>query len=352
MSRSLLLISTALLLAVSAATAASADDGERKLRLMGKGSAPAPASFVIDATISKGYEPLQSSVSGWFAALPPDTASGEVSGSCVEDRCALSVDLEDGKLTLTGDFAKAGATSLQGRAILADSYDDKAKGEAAVSYTAVGDDIPGLGKLAPDGAVGEHELASLVVWAGGTYGFNYTDDGPPGDMERDALGQWQAQGGRPGRGLILVDQLAALRAEAAAARAKARWTPVSGRGWSAGYPAALLSPAGAGRYASADGRSSLVYAVDPPLDDDAWDAVVDKGHEEKEGRDVQGYTRVNDDFEVTVEEAGVRTFTIFHRRKGGVARAALSYPKDTAGGLDAYETILAREFMVTDDVAP
>src|SRR5438105_874422 len=81
------------------------------------------------------------------------------------------------------------------------------------------------------------EPASLVVWAGGSCGFNDTDDGPPGDMERDALGQWQAQGERPGRGLILADQLAALRADAAAAKAKARWTAVGGKGWKGGYPA-------------------------------------------------------------------------------------------------------------------
>ena len=349
MPRSVLLLSTLLALA---AGSASAQDAGRKLRLVGRGSAPAPASFVIDAVVTKGYEPLQSDVSGWFAALPPDTASGEISGSCVEDRCVLNVSLEDGKLSLTGDFAKAGATSFTGRAILSEGYDDTAKGEAPVTYTAAGDDIPGLGKLAPDGAVGEHELASLAVWAGATYGFNYTDDGPPGEMERDALGQWQAAGERPGRGLILVDQLAALRAEAAAAKAKARWTAVQGKGWTGGYPAAVLSPAGPGRYASADGKASLVYSVSAPVDDDAWDAMVDEAHAEAEGRDVQGYTRVNDDMEVTMTEGGVRRFVVLHRRKGGVAKAVLSYPAGAPSGLDGYESILPREFVVTDEVAP
>jgi hypothetical protein len=351
MSRSVLLFSV-LGAAALLAGAASADDGDRKLRLIGKGSAPAPASFVIDATISKGYEPLQSSVSGWLAALPPDSASGEVSGSCVEDRCVLTVDLDDGTLTLTGDFAKAGGTTYQGRALKADSSDETTKAESTATYTAVGDDIPGLGRLAPDGAVSEHELASLVVWTGGSYGFNYPDVGPPGDMEREALGLWQAQGDRPGRGLILVDQLAALRAEAAAAKAKAKWTAVTGKGWSGGYPAALLSPDGPNRFTSADGKLSLTYAVDPPVDDDGWDAVVEKGHEEQDGRDVQGYTRVNDDFEVTTVEGGVRTFTVYHRRRGAVVRAALVYPSDAPGGLDGYDSILTREFTAGDDAAP
>ncbi len=349
MPRSVLLLST--MLALAASSAAAQDEG-RKLRLVGKGAAPAPAGFVIDAVITKGYEPLQSEVSGWFSALPPDAASNEISGSCVEDRCVLNVDLEDGKLSLTGDFAKAGATSFQGRAILSESYNDTPKGESVATYTVVGDDIPGLGRLAPDGAVSEHELAALAVWAGASYGFNYTDDGPPGDMERGALAQWQLAGERPGLGLILVDQLAALRAEATAAKAKARWTAVEGKGWKAGYPAALLSPAGPGRYASADGKASIVYAVEPPVDDDAWDVIVDKAHEEADGRDIRGYTRVNDDYEVTVVEGGVKSFTVYHRRKGGVAKMVLSYPDEAPGGLDAYEAILAREFRVSDEVAP
>ena len=349
MTRSVLLLSVAFVLA--AGTASAQEEG-RKLRLVGKGSAPAPASFVIDAVVTKGYEPLQSEVSGWFTALPPDAGAGDISGSCVEDRCVLSVSLDDGKLSLTGDFAKAGATSFAGRAILSESYGDAKTGEAPVTYAAVGEDIPGLGKLAPEGAVSEHELASLVVWAGAPYGFNYTDDGPPGDMERDALAEWQALGERPGRGLILTDQLAALRAEAAAARAKARWTEVAGKGWKAGYPAALLSPAGEGRYASADGKASLVYSVSAAVDDDGWDAMVDEAHAEADGRDVQGYTRVNDDMEITLLEGGVRRFSVMHRRPGGVAKAVLSYPAEAPGGLDAYETILAREFRVTDELAP
>jgi hypothetical protein len=349
MARWVLLLSTTLALAASTA---SAEDEGRKLRLLGKGAAPAPASFVIDAEITKGYEPLQSEVSGWFAALPPETESGEVSGSCVEDRCVLNVSLEDGKLSLTGDFAKPGATALQGRAILTESYGDEKKGEAAVSYTAVGEDIPGLGRLAPEGAVSEHELARLVVWAGGSYGFNYTDDGPPGDMERDALGRWQAEHEKPGRGLILVDQLAELRRAAAEAHAKAQWTAVEGKGWKAGYPAALLSPAGPGRYAGAGGTTSLTYEVTAPVDEEAWDAMVEAGHAETDGRSVEGYTRVNDDFEVTAVEGGVRSFTVYHRRKGGVAKMVLSYPNEAAGGLDAYETILTREFDVSDEVAP
>ena len=51
-------------------------------------------------------------------------------------------------------------------------------------------------------------------------------------------------------------------------------------GWTAGYPAAVLpkaSRAGAEqRFASADGRAVLVVAVDPPLSNDAFDALVER----------------------------------------------------------------------------
>jgi hypothetical protein len=345
-------LSLAAALVAVLATAAHADDGDRKLRLIGRSSAPAPGGFVIDAVISKGYEPLQSSVSGWFSALSPDTAADDISGTCIEDRCVLTVSLDEGKLSLTGDFAKAGATTFQGRAIVSESYGDAPKGEAPATFTVFDQDIPGVGRLAADGAVTARELANLAVWAGASYGFNYTGDHAPEDMERSALGEWQALHQRPVRGLILEADLAALKAEAAAARARAKWTPVAGKGWTAGYPASMLSPAGGGRYAAPDGKSSLAIAVDPPVDEAGWDALVDKAREEIPGREINGYTRVNDDYEVRYLSGGVQTFVIYHRRKGGVARLEMSWPAEAETGLVEFESILPREFVVDDEIAP
>ena len=314
---------------------------------------PRPAGFVIDAVISKGYEPLQSQVSGWFSALPPDAASDDISGSCIEDRCVLNVDLEDGKLSLTGDFAKAGATAFQGRAILSESYGDTPKGEAPATYTSSwATTFPASAGWRPTGAVGEHELAALAVWAGATYGFNYTDDGPPGDMERDALGQWQAGGraagpgpdpGRPARRPARRGGRREGQGALDARRGQGLEGGLSRRPAVAGGPRPLrlgrrqgehrLFGVGAGR------RRRLGRAVD-------------EAHAEDDGRDVQGYTRVNDDMEVTMLEGGTRTFVVLHRRKGGVAKMVLTYPNEAPGGLDAYEAILPREFMVTDEVAP
>ena len=351
-SRGLLILACA---AALTAWTAAADDGDRKLRLIGRADAaeaPTPKAFVIDAVISRGDGPLQSRVEGWFAALPPDAASGEIDGQCVEDRCVLSVDIENGKLTLTGDLAKPGASSFQGRVLRSEGYDDTPAGEAAVAYTPVGEDIPGVGRLALENAITALDLAALAVWTGASYGFSNRSDGPVEDMERQALAQWQAAKELPGHGLILVDQLETLKADVAAARAKARWTPVQGKGWAAGYPAALLTPAGPGRYATADGSGSLVIAVDPPMGEEVWDTLVDSRTADTPGRETEGYTRVNDDMQIVAVAGETRSFELYRRRPGGVARLVLTYPKDRPDGLDAFEEILAREFRVTDELAP
>ena len=79
----------------------------RPLRLIGTAPGaqdPVPTAFVIDARLKPGDGEFQSTLEGWFAATAAPASSGEVTGSCVEKHCALTVDLDGSKLAITGDF--------------------------------------------------------------------------------------------------------------------------------------------------------------------------------------------------------------------------------------------------------
>jgi hypothetical protein len=230
--------------------------------------------------------------------------------------------------------------------------DDGAPAEAR--FTIVSGTATELGELAGPDAITAAELRDLLAWNGSPAGFsNAEGDGPPGDFERGALAVWQGSAGRPASGLVLVEDLKALREGAAAEKARCGWTPLGEpeRGWSAGYPAALLpqqSLAGAERsFASADGKARLVVAIEPPMSEEAFDAVVEQETADRPGREDVGYTRVNDDMEVSFTESGVRTVKAWHNRPGGLARLVYSYPagEETYA---RYDTILARSLRVTD----
>jgi hypothetical protein len=331
---------------------ALADEG-RPLRLVGEAPSlgeQAPKRFIIDATVEPGDAPFKSEVSGWLSALPPDIGSGEVSGSCVEDACALSADLDQGKLALTGPLiAKAGP--IAGKA----SFGEEGAAGAA-RFTILTGTTTELGELAPRDAVTAAELRDLLAWNGSPTGFsNAEGDGPPGDMERGALAGWQQSAGRPMSGLILVEDLKALREGARAEKAKAGWTPIgdAAHGWSCGYPAALLPQkaiAGAEQsFTSADGKAKLVVAIEPARSDEAFDAIVEEETADHAGREDVGYTRVNGDMEVSYTEKGVRTIKAWHARRDGMARLVYSFPAgDESYG--RYDTILARSLKVTDEL--
>lgn len=341
--------------ALALAGLARAEDAGRPLRVIGEapGAAdPAPKRFVIDAEIKAGDAAFQSTVHGWFAALGENPTSGEVEGSCVEARCALSVDLDEGKLAITGDLAGPGAPGGGQFVLKSDEDDAKAKSQGPVSFTAIRGPIDSVGELAAPDAVSGREFGELLLWSGNGGGFSNADDPWPDDTQREALASWQGSNQRPVTGLITVADLQALRASAQAAKAKAGWTPLGGRaqGWSAGYPAALLPKAGPPgaerRFESADGKAVLVVTVGPALADAAMDALMDeiKGHEGV------NYSRVNDDLEYDYEEKGVVTSGAYHGQEHGSVKLVFSYPSAAADTYAEYKTILPKSLRVEDDV--
>lgn len=327
----------ALTLALIAAPA-MAEDAPRSLRLVGSapiGEGGAAQRFAIDALIEDGDGPLQTRVEGWLAGIDPvadgaPAVMGEVEGACVDDRCALSAGLGERKLLLSGDLTKPGAST--GKVVLQDSA-DKVVAEGPASFTPFADTLPGVGRLVAVGAVTGQDLAEPLLWAGFPTGYANTDDDPPAEYERKAFAAWQAAKGRHPTGLFTVDDLAALRAEAAAAKTAAGWTPLplSG-GWKAGYPAAMLrslsvaSTPSERRYASDDGKASLLTRTDAPMDDDAWDAFIKAETSTADGRETHGYMRVNDDFELNYTRGDRTTAAYYFNGDKGLRRMEFSYP--------------------------
>ncbi|MFC3079276.1 hypothetical protein ACFODL_14355 [Phenylobacterium terrae] len=345
--------------AIAAAAWAGAAQAEvelepgRPLRLVGEVAAPpegAPRRFVIDALIAEGEEPFQSRIEGWFASLDPtDAGSGEIEGTCVQERCALSVRLGAGEFGITGDLAAGGAA--RGQAALKPHWSDEpAPAPSAVTFAAFDVEAPGLGRLAPRGAIGSHELSDQLAWAGIDLGFSNLDDEEPDGRERSGLADWQAAQGRPPSGLLLLADLAALKSQAEAARRAAGWTKVEGAPWAAGYPAAVLRPVAGqpGRFASADGRAELVWTLDAPMDEAGWDALVERETADTDEDENRSYTRVNDDLEMTVTRAGVRRVSVWLNRPGGLAHMAYRYPEGDEA-LARFEPVLLRTFRLPDD---
>lgn len=330
----------------------------RILRLVGAAPDvhdPLPTAFVIDARLKPGDGEFQSTLEGWFAAIAAPAASGEVSGTCVEKHCALTVDLDGSKLAFTGDFADA-AGPVPARFVLKDDQ-DKPVQTGAATLTPLAGAVPELGVLAAPDAIDQAGFVDLLMWAHETVAAGSAPSDPvPGSFEHEALATWQGEKGRLATGLIFVADLDQLRAERAAAIKAAGWTPLgdAAHGWSGGYPAALLpraDPAGAEqRFASADGKARLVVAVDAPMSSDAFDAFVETTSADRAGRNHVNTTRVNGDLEVRFEEAGVVTVAAYHNREGGLARLVLTYPADRGDTFEPFEVILQRQFQAGDDL--
>lgn len=338
------------------ASAAVADDPGRSVRLIGQAPSaadPAAKAFVLDLWLTKGDGAFKQDIKGWYAALPPDpSASGEVSGACVSSACVVNVDVPNAKLALTGDFT-TGAAGAGGFALTDD--DDKPTAQGAASFAPLPAAIPGVGEIAAPDAVTGTELKSLLEWAGQSVSSDIFDPDVPDDTERDALASWQNSHDEPATGLITTGDLATLRKGAADGKAAAGWTKIGGKaqGWSAGYPAALMPKAETvgreQRFASADGKASLVVAVDPPVSGEDFVALVEKETADAPGRSSNNYARINDDLTHSYAEGGRQVTVILHRREGGLARLVFTRP-ETADDWAAYDNLIPSSFVVSDEV--
>jgi len=345
-----------LLTLIAPSAAVRAEEGARTLRLIGDAPAAksgAPRRFVLDLRIKPGDGEFQSDLAGWFAGLDDTPPYGAVEGSCVEKHCALTVQVEDGKLALAGDFLDA-AGAVQARLTVKDG-DDKVTAQGAVTLRPLAGPIAGVGALADPAAVDAAELEQLLTWNQQTGPTGQDAGDPPSDSQRETLADWQKAKGRTGTGLILVSDLAELRAGAAAARKAAGWTELGDKahGWSAGYPAAVLSrPSRAGaeqRFASADGKALLAITLDAPMSSADFDALVERETADHPDRESVSYSRVNADMDMRYESKGVVHVLAWHSRDGVMARLSYSYPTAAADTYSPYDTIIPSSFKVTDE---
>ena len=349
-----------LALSLCAACALAQTPAAKTLRLQGEAPSaadPAPKAFIIDVQVKPGDSDFQTALDGWLAASAAPAASGEASGTCVEHRCVLTADLEDGKFVLTGDFGDT-TRPVAVRFVVKDN-DDKTVQEGAASLRPLAGPIAGQGALAAPDAINEIQLDDLLLWNDQTVSSGSPpSDEPPSSSQRESLATWQAQKGRLGTGLIFAADLTELRADAEAARRKAGWTPLgdAAHGWSAGYPATVLPKAShAGpeqRFSSADDKALLVVAVDPPMSSEAFDGFVDKVSADREGRSQADTTRVNGDLEMSYQEDGVVTAAVYHNRDDGLARMVFTYPAKASDTYAPLATILQHSLTVTDDLKP
>ena len=344
---------------LAAASAAAARDPGKPLRLIGDASGaadPIPKHFVIDAVVTKGDDAFQSKVEGWFASYSTDpdapaTAWGDVEGTCVQSRCALSASLSEGKLGLTGEILGA-AGKVEGRFVL---NGDGPNVEGPVSFRAFTDTVPGLGQLAAPNAITTRPLNELLLWNASQPAFGDDDDEPIGNSERENLAGWQAQNHRPGNGMVMAGDIELLKSQTETQRKALGWTVLdhAKSGWTAGYPAALLPTASVvgaeHHFTSADGKANLVIAIDPPMSSDAFDALVDKLTADNPAHSHEGYNRTNNEMQISYVEGGRVISSIYHRRDGGVARLVFTYPS----GKEAYENvdvIIGRSLLGNDDL--
>ena len=341
--------------------ASAADDAGMVLRLVGEApamGADGPSRFAIDARVTRSEGETHSDVKGWFATLPPQSQSAEVEGSCVGKTCELSVDLSAHKLVLSGEMIGLSAR-VDGQFKTSDNDPGLPLPAAGpVSFTPFTDTVPGLGELVKPDGISSWALDDVLLWAGVNRTFGDDDDHPIKDYQYEHLVSWQQSNSLPETGLLLTADLARLTTERAAAQKAVGWVILGGRdqGWSAGYPAALLpraSRVGAEqRFASADGKANLVIAIEPPLSDNDFDALVDKLIDHPEpGRTNHDYTRTGPDMQVSSVAAGMVTSTVYYNRENGSARLILTYPEGDKRFTDI-DAVVSLSLRVTDALKP
>ena len=339
-------------------TAAHAEEAARPLRLIGETSASdkggTPRRFVIDARVKPGDGEFQSTLEGWFAGLDDNPPAGAIDGSCVEKHCAFTVTVEDGKMSFTGDYLDAEGPVTAHFTIK--DEDDKVSAQSDVTLRPLTGPIAGFGPLAAPDAIDAAGLDDLLLWSHQSVPTGERGGEPVGDSQREALADWQKAQGRSGTGLLFTSDLAQLSVDAAAAKAGAGWTALgdAAHGWAAGYPAAVLPQAGHDggqqRFASVDGKAVLMIAIETPMSEADFDALVERETADNAARSDVGYNRVNGDMDLHYQEQGVVHLLAWHNREGGLARMSFAYPAAAAETYEPYGAILPASFQVSDEL--
>lgn len=346
-------IGLALALAAAPALAREAPETRRWLGELAGAPEGAPARIVVDGRLSPGDQAFESRLEGWLAVLAPTPGGDDFDATYVSGRCAITAGFDAGELAVAADLAGEQREPVEGRFTF--TPNGEAAVEGSVRFTPLAGPPPGLSAFAPPDAVTAHQLSGWLDILGFEQGFtNDFADGPPTARERRALAEWQAAGGRGGGGLILTDDLIALRGEAEAERWRVLWAGIDGRGWRGGYPAGILYVAsGAGadgvgrRFSSETGDAYVEFTAEPPMTEETWDAFVDERTAERDGRESRGYTRVNDDLEVAYTEDEKNVAEVYHRREASMARMVLSYPAADAEKWAIFEPATVRAFRPT-----
>jgi hypothetical protein len=345
------LAATALVMLAPGARADEEDPG--KLVRLTASVPGGPQTLVLDLRIRRGDSAFESNISGWAASLDEGGGYGEVTGHCVEVHCALSLHMGEGYLDLAADIG-AGAPA-DGRFVwIKEDGADPVRGPGRL--TPVTGALPGIGALSAPDAVSAMQLFDLLLWNAVTPSFASSDPKELPDAGlRESLAEWQGAKGLPPTGLITDKDLAVLRAGAEENRAALGWTPLGDKAgtWRTGYPARLLPTATTAgreqRYASADGKALMILALEPPMTEDAFDALVDKETADSDTREHVNYARSNGDFTLSYVEKGIATVAVWHLREGGMARILLRYPADQEEKYALLTSVLPATFVVSDD---
>jgi len=349
------ILMTAAALAVLAGAARAAEVKTMRL-VVDAPTLPGATRFVIEAEVDSDDNWAHSDVKGWFSALPPKTGSGALEGHCEGERCVLSVDLDPGKVKLSGDLM---AASGAGKGVLeaSDEQEQQSPVKGAATFGPIPNAIPGLGEQVKPDALDSLAFADLLLWAAGTTSIGDDDSHAIDDNQFESLEAWQRQNNRPVIGVLFTGDLDLLTRQRADAQKAVGWVALGGpgRGWSAGYPSKLLpevSRVGAEQhFTSADGKATLVIAIDPPLSDEDFSAFSDKQTQDRPDRSENNYNRSGPDLNISYVEKDRAVSAVYFNRKGGLARLIYTYPKGGNPYADANSEVTL-SLRATDDIKP
>ena len=94
----------------------------------------------------------------------------------------------------------------------------------------------------------------------------------------------------------------------------------------------------------------LIIAIETPMSEADFDALVERETADNAARSDVGYNRVNGDMDLRYQEQGVVHLLAWHNRESGLARMSFAYPAAAAETYEAYGAILPASFQVSDEL--